>query len=257
MLVDQGPPGDLQWFLEELQKRMTANEAGAGAKYEVTLIGHSMGAMVINQLLRHNPDIECKNIVFLAAACSIHQFQQCTIPYLEAHRQTQFYNLCLHPTAEVTEADALGVVPRGSLLNWIDEFLNSPQTPLDRTLGNWNNILPAIYVIPREVRPRVCLKAFAMTADGSTLDPETDAEAPQKHGQFTDLHYWEKSFWEPLPADDPNLRQRIAQMEARLAEVDEIQSRRSTAAPPDKERSQSATPGSPTTRPHKKTRTGT
>jgi pimeloyl-ACP methyl ester carboxylesterase len=217
-LLDYGPPGDLQWFLHKLQDHIDADPNGAN--YEITLIGHSMGAMVINELLRHNPNLEIKNIVFMAAACSIHDFRRDTIPYMQAHSQTQVYNLCLHPTAEVTEADVDDLAPRGSLLVWIDEFLGEPLTPLDRTLGRWDNILPATYVIPRELRDRINIKAFAMTANGNRTDPETNEPAPQIHSDFTWSPYWETSFRAPKKPNDPHLLKLIDQLNARLAEVE-------------------------------------
>ena len=216
-LLDRGPPGHLQRFLDRLQKEIAAR--APGETYEITLIGHSMGTMVLNQLLRRNPDLACRNIVYMAAACSIHQFTQSVIPYLADHPHTDFYNLCLHPTAEVLDAEDYELPPRGSLLLWIDEFLGTPETPLDRTLGRWDNILPATYVIPLDMRAQIHIKAFTMTEDRSTTDPVTNTPAPQRHGDFTSMPYWDDAFWKPLAAADPGLRKLIAQMNDRLAKV--------------------------------------
>jgi hypothetical protein len=139
---------------------------------------------------------------------------------MQAHPQTQMFNLCLHPTSEVTEAEVDDLPPRGSLLVWIDEFLGEPRTPLDRTLGRWDNILPATYIIPPELRDRVFIKAFTMTANGAQSDPETHEPAPQKHGDFTWDPYWEQKFWKPASPQDPQLVKLIDQLNTRLAEVE-------------------------------------
>jgi pimeloyl-ACP methyl ester carboxylesterase len=218
-LLDYGPPGDLQIFLNRLRKHIA--DHGGDDAYDITIIGHSMGTMVINELLRHNPDLKIHNIVYMAAACTIHDFAKTTVPYLKAHAETQFYNLCLHPTCEITEAEYYELPPRGSLLLWIDEFLANPQTSLDRTLGRWDNILPAMYVIPDKIRDRVTIKAFAMTSNGSLSDPATgNSPAPQKHGDFTEVSYYVDSFWKARPADDKNLEGLVAQMDRRLQDVE-------------------------------------
>ena len=85
----------------------------------------------------------------------------------------------------------------GSLLEWIDTFLTDPATPLDRTLGKWENIIQATHIIPLPVRPRVALKAFGV---GTTA-----TEGPQRHGEFDNYRpgegqtwrFWEPSFREP------------------------------------------------------------
>ncbi len=218
-LLDYGPPGDLQWFLNKLQNHIDRDPDGD--QYEITVIGHSMGTLVINELLRHNPNLNIRNIVYLAAACSIHDFRRDTIPYMDAHPLTRMYNLCLHPTAEVTEAEVYDLPPRGSLLVWIDEFLGEPRTPLDRTLGRWDNILPATYIIPPKLRDRIFIKAFAMTANGARTEPETQSPAPQVHGDFSWAAYWDPAFWQPANAHDPHLVKLIDQLNTRLVEVEQ------------------------------------
>jgi pimeloyl-ACP methyl ester carboxylesterase len=230
-LLDFGPPGSLQRFLGALRAQIEIEKERDDATYEITLVGHSMGSMVINQLLKHNPALRCRNIVFLAAACSIHDFQENVIPYLQQYPDTRFYNLCLHPTAEIAEAEYWELPMRGSLLVWVDEFLGTPQTPLDRTMGRWDNFLPATYIVPEKQRGQVHVKAFPMTADRSTWDRETGSDAPQRHGDFSGLRYWEESFWTPIAAADPGQLKLITQMNDRLAQIDKTS--RPTTAPID------------------------
>jgi hypothetical protein len=187
-----------------LQAALTGGTQGAGYKLfhclnahlnkypniEMTLIGHSMGTIVLNRALREIPDFRVRNIVYMAAACSIDDFRTSVIAYLqESKHGTRFYNLSLHPAAENRELqkNLLDITPRGSLLVWIDNFLSDPVTTLDRTLGAWENAMQTAHVIPRSARPYTTFKAFGI---GDPCHPTT-------HGAFTDaaLKFWHPDFW--------------------------------------------------------------
>jgi hypothetical protein len=165
--VNRGAPGGLDALFRRLASRQKDERFGHPA-YEITLVGHSMGSMVLNEALRRQTrreadggdELPVTRIVYMAAACSIRDFSDSVVPFLVAHKRTRFYNLCLHPTAELIESNAFDIPPRGSLLLWIDDFLTEPSTPLDRTLGRWENIVQVPYVIPGKVRGRVAVKAF-------------------------------------------------------------------------------------------------
>jgi hypothetical protein len=47
------------WYLFNVLRELPANE-----RPPITLIGHSMGAIVINEILRNFPDLPYRNIVF-------------------------------------------------------------------------------------------------------------------------------------------------------------------------------------------------
>ena len=185
-------------------------------QYEITLIGHSMGAMVLNELLRRHADYPYfRNIVYMGAACSVREFQKSVIPYLQRHRPElellkgrapMFYNLCLHPVVEMRSIEYFDIPPRGTLLVWIDNFLADPATELDRTLGRFSNILRAADVVPPDVRPRVTIKGFGMVERKSPDD--NPWRNPQMHGDFRGQDYWDPEFWKPIPPkdDDPLLK---------------------------------------------------
>src|SRR4029077_10737052 len=109
---------------------------------EFDIYAHSMGSMVTNEAFAEFPDLRATNIVFMAAACSMRQFANTTGRHITACG-TPFYNLSLHPRAELDEIEAFGVPVRGSLLTWIDEFFESPPSFGDRTLGTFENIIIA------------------------------------------------------------------------------------------------------------------
>jgi hypothetical protein len=167
--------------------------------YEITIVAHSMGSIVANNMLRRFPHLPVKNIVYMGAACTISDLRSSVVPFLQQpeHADTRFYNLCLHPIAETLDTEAYDFVPRGSLLVWIDAFLENPRTPLDRTLGRWENVIQATYIFPEEIRGRVHIKSFDLLGWDAT--PAELAANPQKHGDFTRKNFWVSSFWQPGP----------------------------------------------------------
>ncbi len=210
--------GALQLFINRLSDHIHKR---GDRTYEITLIGHSMGSMVLNEWL-HRDQISpkqwrlfYKNIVFMAAACTVRDFERSVVPYLLAHQggeQTcRFYNLTLHPTADLRERRrAADIPPRGSLLVWIDNFLGDPQTPLDRTLGRWENIVAAADVIPEEVRGQVTIKAGMLEISDNDELHGRENDLPQNHGGFRCKNYWRPDFWKaakPRCPDSPELQE--------------------------------------------------
>ncbi len=168
-------------------------------KLSVTLIGHSMGAIVMSELLRRfsddNKDLTYSEIVYMAAACTIRDFEEAVIPYLSKHKETNFYNLTLHPIAEENENVFIDILPRGSLLVWIDDFASTPATRDDLTLGRWNNAKIEWSFIPKDVRKQITLKAFGIEDPSTNLGKGN--KIPQKHGEFNDIdtYFWRPEFW--------------------------------------------------------------
>ena len=201
------------------------------SEYEITLVGHSMGTIILNEVIRRYGNLPFRNIVYMGAACTIKDFEDSVIPYLQQHRTNgvNFYNLCLHPLAERHETNGRDLIPRGSLLEWIDNFLSSPQTVPDHTLGKFENFVRAAHLIPSEVRGQVHVKAFGVAGslfDGSPYGTKESTNLfdrtnqmprlvsednflifpvitnPQKHGDFSLQPYWEEAFW---AADRPEV----------------------------------------------------
>jgi pimeloyl-ACP methyl ester carboxylesterase len=202
--LNQEPVGGARLVIDKLFDHIRAKESGPNApRYEITLVGHSMGSMVINELLTKEADtsdVVFKNIVYMAAACSVRDCARCVVPYLRAHPRTQFYNLSLHPTADLREryTQAADLPPRGSLLVWIDEFLSDPPTTLDLTVGRWDNVLAGIREFPQSIRGQMTLKAFALRNTD-----EFKLGEPQTHSQFRSQHYWDQAFWQAGPPLTP------------------------------------------------------
>ncbi len=176
------PPSVMLIFVKELRKY---TEKYPTAK--ITLVGHSMGAFIINELVRKYPDITSyQNIIYMAGADSIRNTFNSIMPYLKNNKdkKVKFYNLTLHPQNEVEEPNWY-FLPRGSLLVWIDDFFSIPATLFDRSVGRWENIIQAYGEIPEEVRDRVFIKAFDQTSEIT------------EHGDFSKAIFWSEQFWKP------------------------------------------------------------
>lgn len=159
---------------------------------EITLVGHSMGTIIINRLLRYAPDLEVKNIVFMGAATTVEDYRSTIIPYLLRHQkkgaETQMYHLVLHPLAEVTERNYFDLAPWGSLLTWIDNYFTDPPSPLGRRVGRFANLIPELAFTPKDVQPQIHLKVFRVASD-------LRCWSPQKHGDFGSFPFWDERFW--------------------------------------------------------------
>lgn len=190
-----------------------------------TLIAHSMGTLVVNELIQRyghrswpeelrgrmsgSSDTEqmtkartmaetplaIEHIVYMGAACTVREFAGSVLPHLRSNAAARFYNLCLHPFDELDDRYAGGVVPNGSLLEWIDDYITEQESPLDRTLGKWNNTMdgfPLMDYVPGSVRERIQVRGFPRRGCG-----------PHDHGDFDDVEqcFWRPAFWQlPLPA---------------------------------------------------------
>ncbi|MGJ8681662.1 hypothetical protein, partial [Paraglaciecola sp.] len=65
---------------------------------QITLVGHSMGAIIANDIVNVFPKLPFNRIIHMASADSIRNLMEKTRPYLIDNPSTQFYNLMLHPT---------------------------------------------------------------------------------------------------------------------------------------------------------------
>ena len=178
------PTSVMSEFATRLDAYMTKKKGQNQPLPKITLVGHSMGTFIINELLRKYPDITYQNIVYMAGADSIRHTFNSVLPYLEKHEQTKFYNLTLHPQNEIEEPNYY-LLPRGSLLVWIDDFFSTPLTQYDRTVGRWENLIQAYGEIPETMRGRVFIKAFDQKSPIAT------------HKDFGGAEFWEESFWKP------------------------------------------------------------
>ena len=125
-----------------------------------------------------------------------------------------FHGLMLHPLAESHDLEFKGLLPEGSLLEWIDEMFGGPRSIDDRTFGKWTNVEMGMAFLPAQARDRMYFRVFPAQTnlrDGDaeeqkvyraecTLAPDTPDAAPPvrchpiKHGEFTSYSFWRNSF---------------------------------------------------------------
>lgn len=192
------PTGAVSVLLDSLQCLVTSDQ-----RYRITLIGHSMGAIVANEIVRMRDTLPFDRIVFMAAASSVREFELGVLPYLRSHPSAQFYNLTLHPLADRREYTLRGVGPNGSLLEWVDAYLSNPESDLDRVMGKYVNVYGAEHIFEPAVRTQIHIRAFG-DGDGRGCGP-TKRE-PYHHGGFNDpsVPFWHSDFWQPVLAPCPN-----------------------------------------------------
>jgi pimeloyl-ACP methyl ester carboxylesterase len=211
----------------------------SGERSTITIIGHSMGAIVACELLQRFHALPVNNLVFEAPACSVSNFKTNVIPFLEEqnlHTQiatlegkdpanvvkTHVYDLCLHDDAENAEKNPgeLDLSQRGSLLTWIDTLYQSPESENDRTFGRWVNAILATDDFPSDILDRVTIKEFGrdrlrerhLNVPVYTMEDNGTPELaePTKHGEMpryepgvnkrkSNFKFWSKEYREREP----------------------------------------------------------
>lgn len=177
----------VHYFMSRLKEKKSVKKV---------LIGHSMGTIIANNILSRFPDIGFDAVVYMAAACKLKDLEKSVVPWLRRHKKGELYNLTLNPYSDISESKYWGSIPGGSLLIWIDEFLEDVNSFLDRTAGYWFNLVRAAKIIfPQELRSRVHLTKFDIDHKYRT-EGRGYPKVPQTHGAFDDYNFWDKSFWE-------------------------------------------------------------
>ncbi len=192
-LGDHEAPAAPPTATEQAQDQMIRD---ALANARITLIGHSMGAIVINELLERFRNLPYADIVVMASAASLRDTRRVLNRYFEdnpgQHPDTYFYSLMLHPLNDAREREYGGAVPSGSLLIWIDEMYDVPKTPEDKVFGFWPTAKSARRMFGRAAQEHMLYRVFSrpQAAKGAPTNPIV-------HGQFNedDTCFWRPSFW--------------------------------------------------------------
>lgn len=196
-----GPNGDTRepplTFDEKAEEEKNSKRIEAALKKtKITLIGHSMGAIVINALIERFPDLPYSDIVVMASAASLRETRRVLDRYFEDYpkqsKDTHFYSLMLHPLNDARERQYVGAVPSGSLLMWIDEMYDVPKTPEDKTFGFWPTAKPARRMFGLRAQERMLYRIFSRPH--AAVDQPSN---PVQHGDFNDddMCFWRPSFW--------------------------------------------------------------
>ena len=188
------PTATVLSLVKRIHEALSQRHTGAGPA-GIILTGHSMGAIVINELVPRFPELPYSDVVFMGAAASVRDTQRMLESYfaLPKHQEERrFFNLTLHPLNDVSERQGFGLVPSGSLLAWIDELYEEPKTPADRVIGYWPTAKAARRLFSPHINENSLFRVFnAMTAGaGQFMNPVS-------HGQFNDdeFCFWRPAFW--------------------------------------------------------------
>jgi hypothetical protein len=182
------PPGAAG---HEIEPRWTV--AGSEVPTEITLVGHSMGAIIVNRLLAAVHPLRVTRVVYLAPAAGIDDFEGFLLPYLAHHPRTRFSLFSLSRRDEARESNFY-VEPRGTLLAWIDTLFERGWTTGQMTHGRATNVLAyydidprrtAVEDIWRKLPPRWADVDAPMPADRIEAYVARNVRgAPKKHGDF-------------------------------------------------------------------------
>jgi hypothetical protein len=156
---------------------------------KIILVGHSMGTIMASDILRRWPELKYQRIIFMAAACTIEDFQTAVAPQLKKEMDApEFYNYMLHPIAENQEAHIFGLGGTGTLLNQIDNIYENARSGNKRTLGKWANVMNHIDLFNVPGKEKITLRTMPY-----------DSDYPTRHGDFDDAIYnnvRSKRFWD-------------------------------------------------------------
>ncbi|WP_306253646.1 hypothetical protein [Parvularcula sp. IMCC14364] len=188
---------------------------------EVHYYGHSMGALVGNELLWRYAELPWKKVVYMGGASTIRDFRTLAAPTIR-EKEIEFHNLSLHPIAESRELYLGGVPPQGSLLEWIDELFEDPRSADQRTLGKWTNIEKMLPALDEELKAHMHFRVFPKQAnmlearsdlERAAYDRECSPEPgfgnpagmpirchPTKHGEFNIFSFWRDAYLTGFPA---------------------------------------------------------
>jgi hypothetical protein len=166
-----------------------------GEPYRVTIVAASLGADVATEIVRGCPGISFANIVFLGAAASERDVEQGIVPYLRANPTARFFNLTLNPAADRDEWPAgLFFSTQGSLVEWLDGFMSTPETDEDRVFGKYENAMSAIHLLPQSIRRRVFYKSFGYYSAFGNFG------VPYRHADLALGPFWKCEYWMPAVA---------------------------------------------------------
>jgi alpha/beta hydrolase family protein len=187
--------GDLAHFLRRLAAALKPGD-------QVILAGHSAGAIVANAIITNfGETLPITTLVYMAPASTIDELMNGgrVASFLTARPGRELYILTLHEVTEFSERWHADLTPRGSLLVWLDEFIQPKHSEFrGQMMGRARNLRLHTHLIPCEVQKHIHITAFSDRPKSPTIFH------PQKHGEVGDIRYWRPEAWRPA---DVSLKQ--------------------------------------------------
>lgn len=161
---------------------------------EIVLAAHSAGAIVANGVIQHFGDrLPIKTLVYMAPACTIDEIMPGgrIAAFLAGGEDRALYVLTLHEVAELSEHHFIDLTPRGSLLVWLDQFIQpKPSEFRGQTMGRARNLRLHAHLIPCAIQPKIHITAFSQALN-----------QPQTHSDLGGIPYWQgEKAWRPAGA---------------------------------------------------------
>lgn len=179
---DDVNPGVMRTFLDALEAKRKSWDKTPSCRVQLDFVGHSMGALIGTRVLREYASLRFDRILFLAPASTVEDYVTTVPAYLERHPNARFYNFGLSIIDEGNELSWKSVLlPRGSLLVWIDNFFETAYSPEDYRLGDFFN--ETTFKAPLRKRDPRCDSISMLKVAGARSGR---AEMPRKHGEFND-----------------------------------------------------------------------
>lgn len=156
---------------------------------EITLVGHSIGALVLNRIVASDHQLPIKRILYLAPAASVDEIDGFIWSHLLKNRDTNdrpsasLWTFTLNRQDEVRERDPSTLLPRGSLLVWIDSFFEPIGEPGDRRFGRYKSHLDYYGADG----PPSYLNVCELSA--------TSAHRAKRHGDIDNPPHLERALW--------------------------------------------------------------
>jgi len=185
LCVKDGEPGRIFWTRDTVFTGISApgncKSRLVGREVELTLVGHSMGALVVNRLLLGFPEVPFRRVVFLGAAASIDELDTAVLPFLDRHPMAEVHNVSLSMNDERYEKGWGDLWERGSLLVWIDNLFERVNSAPQLRFGRCLNLFRPALGEPAATRLRYDQRLFFHKLKGRDEDRD-----PRRHGDFDD-----------------------------------------------------------------------
>jgi len=181
---DDVRPGVMRTFLDAVAAKRN-DWAAKCDEFKLDLVGHSMGALVGTRVLREYPHINFDRVLLLAPASTVEDYVTTVPVYLDRQRSSRFYSFGLSIIDEGNELTfASFVLPRGSLLVWVDNFFDPILSPEDHRFGDYFN--DTLFKAPLDRTDTRCDNMRMLKVTGPRRSRGT---MPRKHGEFNDARH--------------------------------------------------------------------